>query len=51
MLEREPDRLRVSAVENGGNLAGMTQAAARTLALVIAWFRIQFESDTHVMYS
>jgi hypothetical protein len=29
----------------------MTQAAARTLALVIALFRIQFEGDTHVDYS
>jgi hypothetical protein len=38
----------VGTVEDSGNLAGMTQAAARTLALVIALFRIQFEGDTHV---
>ena len=47
MLEREPRRLAMSAVENGGNLAGMTQAAARTFALIITRFRAEFESDTH----
>ncbi len=39
MLEREPGWLGMSAVENCGNLAGMTQAAARTLALIITRFR------------
>jgi len=49
MLEREPRGLGVSAVENGGNHAGMTQAAARTLALLITRFRAEFESNTHLM--
>ena len=47
MLEREPRGLGMSAVEDGGNLAGMTQAAARTFALIITRFRADFESDTH----
>jgi hypothetical protein len=47
MLQGEPRWLNMSAVEYGGNFAGMTQAAARTLALIITRFRAEFESDTH----
>ena len=48
MLEREPRGLGMGAVQDCGNLAGMTQAAARTFALIITRFRADFESDTHL---
>ena len=39
MIEREPRGLALPAIEDGGNLPGMTQAAARTFALIVTRFR------------
>src|SRR5665213_2323151 len=51
MIEHDIGRLTVSAVENCGDFAGTTQAAARTLALVVTRVRANLKRGTHVVHS
>ena len=48
VIEHEIRRLTLAAVENGGDLTGTTQAAARTLALIVTRVRADLKCATHV---
>jgi len=43
MVERQHARIALATVENGRDFTDTTQAAARTLAFVVAEFRSEFE--------
>ena len=47
VVERQVDGRGGPAVHDGRNHTRMTQAAARTFALVIAWFGVQFKIAAH----
>src|SRR5690606_24052363 len=47
MVEGDLAGREIAAVEDGRNLAVSTQAAARTLALIVTEVRLDLESDTH----
>ena len=47
VIKRQRLRLILAAVKDRGDSASMTEAAARTFALVVAGFRRKFERDLH----
>jgi hypothetical protein len=48
MVENDVLRLAMATVQNRGDFAGTTQAAARTLALIVTRVRANLIGNTHI---